>query len=67
MQQNATFCLPEQVYAKDVALYERLFPAFDRLTFICFLAVGKTKESVVNTRTENIFIYFTRCEGRGHR
>ena len=28
MQQNATFCLPGQVYTKDRASYEQLFLAF---------------------------------------
>ena len=57
IQQNATFCLPEQVYTKDVALYERLFPAFDLFrAFICCFAVGKTKESIIDAEIENVFV-----------
>ena len=62
MQQNKTFCSPEQVhvFAKDVTLYERLFPVFDILdivrTFISFFGVGKTKESIIDVETENIFL-----------
>ena len=58
MQQNATLFSPEQDYAKDVALYERLFPAFSEIvmTLICCFTVGKTKASVIVAETENIFI-----------
>ena len=48
MQQNATFCSPEQVDTKDIALYERLFSAnnfFKILSGHIFIALLLAKQN----------------------
>ena len=59
MQQTVTFCLPDQVHAKDVALYERLFLAHNFLrAFIYCCTVDKTEKIIIDAETENNFFFF---------